>query len=109
MSEYHGTIVEQSLTNKDVLNELIILRTYTAGDWMLYDVGIDESSIKTIQSAMSDDPWYMNFWNDSKIVCVFKNKTFKMERSDKNTWKDAINYGIAIGIPKEQLDFVIPE
>ena len=34
---------------------------------------------------------------------VFKNKIFKATKN-KESWKEFINYGISIGIPKEQLE-----
>jgi hypothetical protein len=51
----------------------------------------------------------MNFWKEDKDdgYIVFKDKSFNIKYSDKNTWTDAINYGKSKGIPEEQLDFKI--
>ena len=51
----------------------------------------------------------MHFWKpgNSKIEVVFKNKIFSIDYSEKSTWKEAISYGKSVGIPEEQLDFII--
>ena len=41
------------------------------------------------------------------MTILFKGKRFEIKFSDKSTWKDAVNYGLSIGIPAEQLDFAI--
>lgn len=49
----------------------------------------------------------MHFWNADDVIAVFSNKLFRFKHSDKSTWNEAIEYGKSLGIPKEQLDFVI--
>ena len=51
----------------------------------------------------------MHFWEPGKdeVLVVFKSKTFDIKHSDKSTWSEAMAYGKSIGIPEEQLDFVI--
>ena len=51
----------------------------------------------------------MHFWNETedKIIAVFKNKIFIIEAKDQSTWQQAIEYGHSLGIPSEQLDFLI--
>lgn len=40
-------------------------------------------------------------------MVVFKDKTFEIDYDDKETWKEAVDYGLSLGIPAEQLDFLI--
>lgn len=42
-----------------------------------------------------------------KMKVVYKNKIFDLKISDKSTWADAMAYGRSIGIPEDQLDFVV--
>lgn len=51
----------------------------------------------------------MHFWEPGKdeVLAVFKNKTFDIKHSDKSTWSGAVEHGKSIGIPEEQLDFLI--
>jgi hypothetical protein len=41
------------------------------------------------------------------MIVVFRNKTFNQKVTDKTTWEPAIQYGLSIGVPKEQLDFIV--
>ena len=49
----------------------------------------------------------MHFWKDRDVIAIFKDKKFEFNYDDKSTWKDVVNYGLSLGIPKEQLDFLI--
>lgn len=51
----------------------------------------------------------MHFWKGQNIIVVFKDKIFEFESGDETTRKEAVNWGLAMGIPQEQLDFVIGE
>lgn len=104
-----GTIIENSLQDKSILDALKIEKTWHAGDWILHDVLVDESQIEKIRESLLDAPWYIHFWEpgQDKVIVIFKNKTFEILHSDKSTWIDAIQYGKSIGIPEEQLDFIV--
>jgi hypothetical protein len=51
--------------------------------------------------------WYAHFWNGKEVIAVFRNKTFSFVHNNKSTWKPAVNYGLSLGISREQLDFPI--
>jgi hypothetical protein len=51
----------------------------------------------------------MHFWKGRGIIAIFKDKIFEFNYDDKATWSEAISYGTSLGIPKEQLDFLIEE
>ena len=106
-----GTIVENSLEDKSILNELQIEKTWQDGDWILHEVLVDEKKVNEMGKYLADGPWYIHFWEpgSDKILVVFKNKMFEILNSNKSTWSDAIKYGESMGIPKEQLDFVIDQ
>lgn len=104
-----GTIIENSLANKDILKTIHIDKTWQAGTWILHSIQIDESSIKELSESLNDEPWYIHLWEQGKdkVTVIFKNKIFILSFSDKSTWTDAVNYGKSLGIPAEQLDFPI--
>lgn len=106
---YKGTIVENSLKDKTILEKLKVTKKYPIEDWMLHDLEIDREKIDRLGRYMADGPWYMHFWQKEKdeVIIVFKEKSFKIKYSDKSTWVEAIEYGKAKGIPEEQLDFTI--
>ena len=106
---YTGVIVENSLTDTTILNTCTTLKTWQDGLWILHKVQATELQIKQISTSLADGPWYMHFWNETedKIIAVFKNKIFIIEAKDQSTWQQAIEYGHSLGIPSEQLDFLI--
>ena len=109
MNIYKGTIVENSLSDKSILDKVKIKKKYQSGDWTLYDIGIEESQISELTLALADGPWYIHLWQlgSDDVIVIFKNKTFHIKHSDQSTWSDAVTYGKSIGIPADQLDFLI--
>lgn len=104
-----GTIIENSLLSKDILTKVTILRTYHAEDWILHDVLLEESLVSELSSSLSTGPWYIHVWKPGTddVTVIFKDKIFKINYTDKSTWAEAVTYGISIGIPREQLSFVL--
>ncbi len=106
---YKGTIIENSLSDKSVLDTLKTKRTYESGDWVLHDVSVEENKISELSKYLADGPWYIHLWRpgEDNVKVVFKERIFDIKFSDKSTWVDAVLYGKSIGIPEEQLDFPI--
>lgn len=111
--KYKGTIVEESLEDNRVLNDVQIVGFRISKDenpadrWHLYTVNISRDEILKISKCLKAGKWYMHFWNRDDVIAVFKDKTFEFKYSQKETWKDACDYGRSLGIPEEQLDFVV--
>lgn len=101
--EYKGTIVKESLSDLSVLDFFKILKEEAIGSdddlWHLIKVRGSLKNIEKLKSFIKYGPWYANFWTNKKIVIVFKNKLVTNE-------KEAMAYGLSIGIPKKQLDFI---
>jgi hypothetical protein len=106
---FKGVIVEQSLSDKGVLKNINIKKTYQSGDWTLNNVLVSAKQIPELSKYLADGPWYIHLWKPSTddIKVVFKNKVFDIRLSDKSTWGPAVAYGRSIGIPLEQLDFKV--
>lgn len=104
-----GTIVENSLADKSILSKIKIEKTWQAGDWILHKVLVEEETAKQIGNYLADGPWYIHFWepDSDDVLVVYKGKNFLIKHSDKSTRSEAVAYGQSIGIPMEQLDFVI--
>lgn len=104
-----GTIVENSLINPDVLKDLTILKSWPDGSWNLHQVQLNRKQAIKLADHLANGPWYMHFWEPGKdeVLVIFKNKTFDIKHSDKSTWSEAVAYGKSIGVPEEQLDFLI--
>lgn len=106
-----GIIIENSLNNPDVLKTLEVVKTWEDGSWKLHSVRISAKQASSLSHQLADGPWYIHFWkeNQNDVLVIFKNKEFWIKFDDKNTWKDALQYGLSLGIPKEQLDFLIDQ
>lgn len=104
-----GTIVENSLTNPHILKELAVLKSWPDGTWKLHQVNLDRAQALKLANYINDGPWYMHFWElgTEDVLVVFKDKTFDIKYSDRSTWREAVAHGKTIGIPDEQLDFLI--
>jgi hypothetical protein len=103
-----GTIVENSLVNKDILKSIHVVRTWQDGSWVLYNVRIEENQIPALAASLVEGPWYMHFWElgTDTIKVVYKDHIFEIHSTDPSTWSEAVTYGKSIGIPSEQLDFL---
>ncbi len=106
---FKGIIIENSLTDKSILKDLDIEKTWQEGDWVLHSVKIEKEKLLDLSKVLDDGPWYIHLWETGKdeIRVIFKDKIVTISSTDKSTWQEAISYGKSIGIPEEQLDFPI--
>lgn len=119
---YKGVIIEESLGDTSVLQEVKILETKVEQveedhktpwlkQWTLHTVEIPENEADKIadkisKSFDSEHPhWYADYKNDKFHYIIYANKAFKVDLSNPVLYKDAKEYGISIGIPEYQVDF----
>lgn len=122
MKKYSGCIIEESLTNKDVLKEFIITKTNVEkvteesntpdlDVWTMHIVEIDEDKIesivpllsKSIDGSRKNGGWYTDLKSDDWHYIIFSGKVFKVDRSSVEQYEQAKEYGMSIGIPEYQL------
>lgn len=109
---YKGTIVEESLNDNRVINDFKIIGFRISKDenpadrWHLYTVSVTHEDIARLSENIKPK-WYMHFWKDRKVIAIFHGKKFEFNYDDKSSWVPAVEHGLSIGIPKEQLDFLI--
>lgn len=117
---YKGVIIEESLENKDVLKDVTVLSTRVEEvtekhktpwikQWTLHTVEIPESGGEAIaeklsQALDSQHAWYADFKNAKFHYVIFRNTVFKVDLQNPK-YRDAMEYGISLGIPWYQLDF----
>jgi len=110
--KYEGIVVEESLEDNTIVNSLNVLKVKISDDanpsdrWHLYTVQVSKEDIDNLSKSVKRG-WYMHFWKDRKVIAIYKDKQFAFDYDDKSTWQEAIDYGLSIGIPEEQLDFPI--
>ena len=106
---YKGTIIDSSLSDKDLLKKVRVSKTWQERDWTLHNVSLDEDQIPELSRALDNGPWYIHVWKQGQddVKVIFKEKVFDIKFSDKSTWTEAIEHGKSLGIPVEQLDFPI--
>ncbi len=108
MVNYHGIIIDISQKDKFILDRLKVLSKKKVGNWVLHNVEVKPNNIdkiiKDLQENMIDSKFYFHFYRNDELIIIFKNKIFRVN-TDKSSWKDAIECGKKLGIPKEQLDF----
>ncbi|OGY47686.1 MAG: hypothetical protein A2840_00165 [Candidatus Buchananbacteria bacterium RIFCSPHIGHO2_01_FULL_47_11b] len=119
--DYQGTIIEESLTNKKVLQLVEILSTKVERvtekhktpwlkQWTLHKVLIStdkaESIAEDISRSLDDEhSWYADFKNKTHHYIIFRDKVFFIDRNSKEQYDEAKKYGISLGIPTYQVDF----
>lgn len=104
---YKGKIILESLEDKSLASKMQILGTEVAGAWTINTVLISKSDIEDVMPYIKQGPWYAHFWHGNEVLVVFKDQIFKFLHNQPTSWREAIGYGISIGIPKAQLDFPI--
>lgn len=115
VEKYKGVVIRESLVDPSVLDMVAVLSIRTeanqdnpAGTWHCYTVQVSLEEIEKLQSSLKrKGGWYMHFWKNRDMIVVFRDKLFRIDYEDKSTWKDAVEYGRSVGIPDEQLDFLI--
>jgi hypothetical protein len=119
---YSGLIIEESLEKTDVLSRVKVIKTMVEPvtkdhntpylkQWTMHTVSIPDNQIESVSQEISQalDPkhsdWYADFKNDQFHFIVFRDKVFKVDRSQSDQYQAVTDYGLTLGIPAHQLDF----
>lgn len=119
---FKGVIIEESLFDKSVLEDVKILSTEVElvtekhktpwiKHWTLCNIEIPEKNARKIAEKISKalDPehaWYADYKTENEHYVIYKNKVFHItDRSVRTQYDEAKKYGISIGIPGYQVDF----
>lgn len=113
---WKGVIIEESLEDKNILGLVKIIKTTQStleseeerGFLHFHYVEIyDDKKDEFIEKAKDaiKNSWYLHICNDGKMIVVYKNQSFEFTKEQKEKIKEAEEYGISIGILKEQVKF----
>ncbi len=124
MNTYRGVIIEESLEDLSVLDEVKIISTkieqVSEGTqtpwlkiWTLHTVEIPAENIEAIADMISENidrehahAWYADFRNDTTHYIIFRGKTFVIDVHDQSHYDEAKRYGLSIGVPESQMPFI---
>ena len=119
---FNGVTIEESLTDKSVLNDVNIISTKVepvtehhktpwVKQWTLHTVEIQDDKAAEVADKISkaldkDHDWYADFKTETEHYVIYTGKVFHItDRSDKKQYDEVTEYGISIGIPDYQVDF----
>ncbi len=124
MNNFIGVIIQESILDKTVLQNIKILKTEISKvtpehqtphlkQWTLHTVEISpqqadkiaEKLSQTLEGNKQTGYWYADFKNDKLSYIIFPGKIFKINKSDIDGFKKAKDYGISLGIPEHQVNF----
>lgn len=112
--KYKGAIVEESLEDRSVLENFDIIDTTVTDDenpndrWHINKVLADREQIEKLSKFIKSEKWYVHFWDEEgNMIVVFRDKIFSFRKDDLDGRREAVEYGLTVNIPEEQLDFLI--
>lgn len=121
---YHGVIIEESLGDRSVLDDVVIVGTeveeVTEGfgtpwveRWTLRSVEIEDEKIEGVADRVAEaidkehaGSWFADFENGERRVIVFSERVFAVDRSKGEGYDEVKRYALNIGIPEHQLGFL---
>ena len=121
MNNYQGSIIEESLENKEVLEKVKIIstkiepvtdehKTPWISQWTLHTVELPADAAQAISEEISysldkKHAWYADFKNDLSHYIIFRDKVFFIHRKSASQYAEAKAHGLSLGIPEYQVDF----
>lgn len=114
--DWKGGIIAEGLGDPTAINKFSVYEASISEDnmpidhegnvgrWHGYGVRCSREEIDALQPHILRG-WYAHFWKDDKMIVVYCDKQFELDKNDKSTWKEAIEHGEKQGIPKDELDF----
>ena len=107
--EYLGYVILQSLADKSWLDRVRIEARRQIGTWTFLLVPVEpaelDAQLADLQGALNvDEPWYADYARGDELIIVFRDEIFHLSCEPTN-WAPAIEHGLKLGVPREQLDF----
>jgi len=121
-TDFVGTIIEESLEDTSVLKKLKIVSTRVSlvtpkhkspwlEKWTLHTVEIPAGEARKVAEELSKaldskHDWYADYKNDTHHFIIFRGKIFFIDRRKKEEYEAAREYGLSLGIPEYQVNFL---
>lgn len=116
MDKYRGIIIAESIKDEKILKDIekksvekYAHKLNNEIDTTIYKVEIDAEEIdsfsRKISKSILPKGFYVHFLYDNKMIVVYPNKVFKLEKENSKEIEDCISYGMSLGIDKKMLKF----
>ena len=118
MTAWKGYLIEESLDSKDVLSLVNILSTKVEelsdvaegqpNIWHTHKIEVSNDIVDEFQKTAENclkEKWYMDISSDDEAIVIFKGKSFRAKKNDREAIDKIKEYGKSLGIPEKQLDF----
>lgn len=111
---WRGVIIKESLKNEKILDKIKVVRTRITGleeqggkYHFLYFELKNENLEKFVAEAKNTikNKWYTHICKNNEMIVIFSGKIFRFKETEKQKIEEARNYGLSIGIIKEQMPF----
>jgi hypothetical protein len=114
MDVWKGVIIEESLENKEILEDVEVMSQKASkleseegkGTFHFDKVSVSDLVIeKVVRKAKKGikQGWYMHLCKQDVMIVIYKDKSFRYIKGDKEGMKEIRSYGISIGINEAQL------
>jgi hypothetical protein len=122
--DYRGTIIEESLEDKSVLDEVKIISTKVepvaekhktpwVATWTLHKVEVPAAKAAKVAEKVSHaldtnhaHAWYADYKTETDHYIIFRGKVFHItDRTSRAQYDETKQYALALGIPPYQCDF----
>src|SRR3989338_10059792 len=111
---WKGVIIEESMEDGSLL-EMVTETGYSESLMEgeddvhhFHEFEIDDGKKDTFISVAKEiikDGWYTHICNNGQMIVIFKNKVFEFSQGESEKIEAARNYGLSIGIIREQMPF----
>jgi len=111
---WQGVILEESLSDKSLLNMVKIVNTESDKleeedkTTIFYKIEVENSIISDFLNEVSEtikSGFYAHLCKDGEMYVIYRGVTFKFTKKDDDVLKMAKKYGESVNIPKEQMPF----
>lgn len=106
--KYIGRVIKQGFVNDNCLEGINVENENVSDNGnIVYTIKVYEGTVKYLSENLKSNKYCMYFENESDVIVIYKDKTFKININDKEKLKEAFNYGINLGISSNELEMVI--
>jgi hypothetical protein len=116
LRQWRGVVIAEGLHEPTLINDLRVNRAFITaedqpldedgalGRWHLYWIEVSDEEISRVQAGTRHG-WYAHFWKGDRLLVVYDDARFGLDRHDQSTWQPAIDHGLGQGLRREWLDF----